>query len=439
MSRLGRRRFLRGLLGGAVVGVSLPLLDVFLDDRGRAFAGGGALPRRFGLYFWGNGVLPERWVPKAEGFGWTPSDQLAPLADLTERVSVVSGFSVKTPNDVPHGSGAGGLLTGAALTDLGKSNTFALPSIDQVIAAKIGGETPYRSLQTAATDTLGLSYNGPNSVNPAETSPYALFERLFGPSFREPGEDAPVDPTLALRRSVLDAVADDVSALEARVGAADRARLDQHLTGIRELELRLAALAEDPGGFAACERPEAPLEDYPDVDGRPQVQARHEAMLDLLVMALACDQTRVFAHFLSEPVSDVLFPGASAGHHDLTHNEPDPQPEVHAITVQCVEAFATLVRKLDALSEGDATLLDRCAIVGATEVSYGRTHSLDDMPLLLAGGADGRLLPGQHVRSYTRDNASKFMLTVARAVGADLDSFGADEGLVSEGLSELEA
>ena len=436
---MNRRRFLRSALGGAVVTVSLPLLDVFLDGNGRAFAGGGALPRRFGLFFWGNGNLPSRWVPTTEGYGWTPSDQLAPLADLTDLVTVVSGLAIKTPNDVPHGSGAAGILSGAPLTDLGKSNTFLMPSIDQVLAEAIGGETPYRSLQTAATNILGLSYNGPNSQNPAETSPHALFERLFGPSFRLPGEQGLVDPTLALRRSVLDGVAADASALQARVGAADRARLDQHLTGIRELELRLARLEADPGGFVACARPSEPAADFPDLDGRPQVEARHRAMLDLLVMALACDQTRVFGHYLTEPVSDVLFPGASAGHHELTHNEPGEQPEVHAITVQIVEHYAHLVRSFAALSEGDASLLDRCAVLATSDVSAGRLHSLDDMPILIAGGADGNLLAGQHVRSWTRDNSSKAILSIARAVGADLPGFGADDGYVTDGLSEIEA
>jgi hypothetical protein len=435
--RPDRRAVLRGLFQGTTIAIGLPLLESMLDGSGEALAGGGALPVRFGLFFWGNGTIPERWIPSGEGPGWVASDQLAPLDGLRDVLTVVTGLSMKLPNVHPHGSGAAGVLSGMPVFPENPSS-FSGPSIDQVIAQAVGGSTIYRSLQTAASGTVGLSFNGPNSRNPAESNPYALYERLFGPTFVEPGDTPIIDPRLALRRSVLDAVGSDLDRLNTRLGQADRTRLDQHLTGVRELELRLARLQEDPPDLEACLRPPAPLAAYPDVEGRPQLQARNRAIADLLAMACACDQTRVFGHYFTEPINDLLFDGASAGHHDLTHNEQGEQPEVHEITVQCVEAYASFIEAFRSVPEGDGTLLDRCAILGTSEVSLGRTHSVDELATLVAGSASGQLVNGIHHRAVGQENVCKLMLTLARACGALVPSFGVDDAFTADGLSAIE-
>lgn len=435
---LARRTVLRGMFRGAAVFLALPTLEVMLDGNGTAYACGGVIPRRFGLFFWGNGNLPPYWTPTGDGADWALSEQLAPLAAVKDQVTVVSGFSVKLANSYPHTSGAAGILSGAPVMAVGSDTTFSAPSIDQLIAAEIGNDTLYRSMQTGATSMTGLSFNGPSSINPPETDPWTLYQRLFGDTFREPGEEGLVDPKLALRRSVLDAVMEDIGTLQKRVSSADRARLDQHLTGIRELEERLSQLEADPPNLEACTRPPEPLSAYPDVDGRPQISARSRAMVDMLAMALACDQTRVFAHYLTEPVSDWLFPDASTGHHQLTHDEADPQPEVNAITIQCVEEFAYLVETFRNVPEADGTLLDNCAVFGGSEVSEGRTHSLDEMPILIAGSACGTLKPGLHVRSYTQDNASKVLLSLIRAMDIPAAEFGVEEAHVTDSLSDIE-
>jgi hypothetical protein len=154
-------------------------------------------------------------------------------------------------------------------------------------------------------------------------------------------------------------------------------------------------------------------------------------------MALACDQTRVFAHFLTDPVNNLLFPGATAGHHELTHDEPDPQPEVNAITIQCVDEFRYLIEALRNVAEADETLLDHSAILGTTDVSLGRTHSLDDFPILVGGGACGKLRQGVHVPA-TGQNATQVLLTLIRAVGVTQASFGTDDAYTEDGLSEIE-
>lgn len=435
---LSRRTLLRGLFRGVAVSLALPPLEAMFNSNGNAYACGGAIPKRFGLFFWGNGNVPERFVPSEEGSSWTLSDELASLAAVQSYLTVVSGMSVKIPNVVPHGSGAGGILSGASLLAVGDDTTFAAPSIDQLIAAEIGGDTLYPSVQTAASDTYGLSYTGPSSLSPAETDPYAFFERLFGPTFREPGEEVVVDPSLGLRRSVLDAVMTDISALRQRVGTADQARLDQHFEGLRELETRLARLEEDPPNLAACAKPTEPASSYPDIDGMVQVSARSRVMVDMLAMALACDQTRVFAHYLSEPVNNILYEGAGDGHHNLTHDESGDQPTVDMITTTLMAEFAYLCEKFAAVDEGDGSLLDNSVVLATSETSFGHTHSMDDMPILLAGSCCGALKTGLHYRSPSQENASKVHLSLLRALDINAVEFGTDEAWTDESLSDIE-
>lgn len=442
-SALSRRTVLRGLLGGAAVGVALPTLDWFLNDSGTAYADGTTLPRRFGVFFWGNGVLPERWVPAATGEGdaWQLSDQLAPLAAVKDKITVVSGMRVQTGNELAHASGAAGILSGSSLQITGDSSTFALPSIDQVMAAKLGGDTRFRSLEIAAQEGAhGESHTGPNSRNPPEWSPLALYERIFGSGFTAPGDEPIIDPRVGLRRSVLDAVMADATRLRGRVGAADRARLDQHFEGIRDLERRLQKLQEDPPSLASCAKPDEPLPAYPPIDGRPQLAEINRALSDLMVMALACDQTRIFSYWFSDSVNNILFfPGATSGHHRLTHDEPGDQPQVHQIVVQIMEAFGYLLERMASVPEGDGTLLDNCAVLATTDCSYARQHLLEDFPIVIAGSACGYLKTGVHYRAPSPDNASKVLLTLLRAMGISLGEFGVDNGRVTDGLGAIEA
>lgn len=431
-----RRTLLRGLLGGSAVAISLPVLECFLDANGAAFADGSSFPRRFGLFFWGNGTLPHRWTPKGvgEGDAWQLSDQLAPLAPVKDLISVVSGLEVRVNNEIPHYSGAAGFLSGHAPLGEEGDNTFAAASIDQVIAAEIGGETLYRSLEFGAYPGNGLSYTGPHSSNPPESSPHAFFERLFGTGFVVPGDEPVIDPRLGLRRSVLDAVMDQTADLRARVGAADAERLDQHLSGIRDLELRLARMQQNPANLESCG---LPVEPPPD-EVIATLSERQRLLADLAVMALACDQTRVFSDYFTHPVHNYVMPGTNAGQHQLTHDELDPQPMVHDTVLQAIEEFRYLVEALAAVPEGDETLLDHCAILATSDISLGRTHALDEFPIVIAGRSGGALKNGLHYRSETRENASTVMLSLIRAVGIVASSFGGDEAMATEGLGAIE-
>ena len=438
---LDRRAVLRGLLGTAAVSVALPALEAMTNSNGTAWADGSPFPTRFGLWVWGNGVVPPRWVPEAAGEGaqWSLSPEMAPLAPVKSKLIVPSGLQVRAVNSIPHFSGSGALLTGLAHLGEEGNNTFAGPTIDQQIAAFIGGDTPYRSIEAGAWFSDAISHNGPHSPNPPETVPHALFERLFGPTFREPGDgEARLDPRLALRRSVLDAVGDRVVALQARLGATDRARLDQHLTGIRDLELRLARLSEGPPSYAACARPTPPSS----TERLGDPMANHRALVDLLVMAFACDLTRVITTSFTHGVSNYLFPGTNAGHHELTHNEPPDgegvQAQVDGIVLTTMGELSAFLQALDAVPEGDGSVLDHSAVLATSDVSWGFTHSLDEWPLVIAGSANGKFKQDLHLRSNTRENPSAVMLSLIRAMGNPAAAYGDEDRRVTEGLSAME-
>lgn len=439
--RLDRRTVLRGLLGSTVVSIALPPLDIFFNSHGTAYAGGLPFPTRFGIYFWGNGVRPDRWVPTRAGSGdqWQLSEELAPLAPHKDKITVISGLQVKIPNRIPHWSGAAGILSATSGRGRDNSYTMAAQTIDQVVADGIeaqGGVTRFRSIEYGAFAEGGLSYNGPNSLNPAETSPRSLFERVFTDGFRLPGDDP--DPRMSLRRSVLDAVYDQGKQLASRLGTTDRQRLEQHFESIRALERRIEFIENNPVDLAACTVPEEPtLEANPMEGGHPQISAANQALTDVMALALACDQTRVFSNWITRPVNNLLFEGTEAGHHQLTHDEPGDQPQVHAIVLQLIEEYNRMLGVLDSIPEGDGTLLDHCLIFGTTDVSEGRIHSLDEFPVVLAGSAGGRIRTGMHLRANPGENATRLLIALQQALDIPVETFGEEEALASGALPGL--
>jgi hypothetical protein len=436
---MDRRTFLRGLLGGAAVGVGLPTLEVMLNTHGTALADGAPLPTRFGVWFWGNGVRPERWVPARAGANWEPSEELEPLRALRPWVSVVSGCEIKTGTH-PHHSGMTGVMTGAALHQVGVTrdtivSTFARQSVDQIAADRLAGQAALRSLEVGITRFRGtdegttfqhLSHNGPNNPNPAEYEPRALFERLFG----GPREGRPEET----RASVLDAVRGQIRGLQQRVGRADRARLEQHFESVRALERRIAASPN------ACAAPAAPGQ-YPDVEGREQIAPRNQIMSELIALALACDMTRVFSVLYSTAGSGVIVwqAGARNGLHQICHDEPNPQPTVHAATTFTMEQLAAFLGALRDTPEGAGSVLDHCSILCTTELSDGHTHSNQDFPILIAGKGGGRLRGDMHYRSPGREGTSRAVLTALRGAGLEEASFGVDAGRETQSLGALEA
>lgn len=451
MSRFNRRQVLRGLFGGAAVSVALPLLDGMLSTSGQALADGAPLPKRFGIFFWGNGVRLAKWNPTTTGAGFALSEALQPLKNVKEYLGVVSGMSIKTGNERGHHAGCVGILSGAPMIPqdpMGApfASTFSSRSIDQIIAAEIGKTTRYKSLELAVSRSVVtgegttlryVSHNGPDSANPPEFDPKKLFERVFGVGFEDPELKKREDLKVGLRRSVLDAVWGEAKALQSTVGAADRMRLDAHMTGIRALETRLASL---PPTVGACAKPTA-TGSFPTVDGKEPMEERMHAFSDLLALVLACDLTRVFSIQFTGSVGGTVFwqVGASQGHHELSHDEPGDQPTVHATTVFTMKQLAYLLEKLKATPEGTGNLLDRTAILASSDAAHGREHTISDYPILVAGKAGGALRGDYHYRSTSGENASMVLLSLVRSMGIPATDFGKGSGLVTKGLSAIEA
>ena len=430
---LKRRTLLRGL--GAAV--ALPTLEAMLNSHGTAYAGGAPLPKRFATFFFGNGVILNRWRPSATGTDWPLSEELTPLANVKSYVNVVSGYKIKIPNLRGHHTGAAGILSGYPFIPLPPggapyNSKFGGPSVDQVAADAIGSTT-FPSIQVAVSKRLTrgegptlqfISHRGPDAPLPQEFNPAALFNRLFA-TF---SPHDPTDPRDRLRVSVLDAVREDVRRLQVRLGSSDRARLDAHLTGIAEVRSRILALP--PQFTTSCVLPDPPTEDNRDINGIEQLESVSVVMSDLLALAWACDLTRVASYQFSGSVGSTVYSaiGQTDGEHTLTHDS-QRQNDVHDAVVFVIERFAYLLEKLKASIEGTGNLLDNSCILFSSDVCEGLVHSITDYPILVAGRAGGFLkYPGIHHRSTTQDNTSDVLLTCLRAVGAQADSVGSEGG-----------
>jgi len=437
-----RRSALRGMLNGAAVVVGLPLLDVFLDGNGAALAAGGPLPIRFGTWFWGLGVNPPRWFPTKTGPDYDLKVELEPIRAYQNKINVLSDFALPLdgkPN-VPHLSGGIGIRTGVAITADGG---LPAPSLDVLISDVIGTRTRFRSLELSATGATSnsLSGRGNGSFNPAEISPVALYRRVFGSGFIDPNTAAfKPDPLVMARRSVLTGVSEQRKAFEARLGAADKQRLDQYFTSLRQLEKQLEVQLTRPEPMQACVVPSEPDERPLNADIE-NVVANHKLMTDLLVMALACDNTRVFNMNFNEGASLLTRIGSTITHHQLTHEEPldgrlGYQPEATYFVNQCMEAWAYFVAALDAVKEGDRTLLDNTLVFAHSETEFAKFHTVDNIPMMTAGSAGGRIRTGLHIAGEGTP-ATRVGLTLQQVMGVTIDKWGTNSLRTNKPLGEL--
>ena len=378
MRHFGRRSFLRGILGGAAVAIGLPPLELFLNSHGTAYAASGqsGFPQRFGLFYWGNGHLAHYWNPTETGVGdaWQISDQLSPLAAFKQKMAVVTGLNVPFSGvGEPHFETACRFMVGEPLFMNGDDWAFSGKTFDQRIADSIGKDTRFKSLEFGTDKKRsGLSHTGLYEHAPAELSPYAFFERVFGGSFSLPGEDSEPDPRLALDRSVLDAVMADISSLNAQVGASDKIRLEQHLDGIRAIEKQIAIL-EDPPQLAACAYPDTPQAEYGDEGGLQPFHEMNAIFSQIAAYALACDQTRVVSSWFTAAVGNgTLFPGQDDSHHSLTHFEADPQ---HLRRVDGRPPPQVRRRDAAGTGSGNKSLVARCPDVQGVDRPGEGTHA----------------------------------------------------------------
>ncbi len=400
-TRLSRRIFLKGLsLAQAPVVVGLPPLISMFNSSGTAFAAApeknAKVDPRFVLWFNGNGIPERYWIPSEVGRDYRMTSCLAPLAPYRNDVHVISGLDNAAAAAAGPGNGhhksMSGLMSCTPFSGRGASGA----SIDQVIATKIGGESRFRSLQIGVSqESFGesiqrnMSWAGYERALPPEMIPHKLFDRLFGE--REEG-------WVNRKRSILDTVRSDANLLKKYIPKDDQTRMDEHLSGIRDLERAIAGLP-----------PEYRRVDAPDFDGDMKDWPRiAKLQSDLLAAALSTRQTRVASYMLTKCQGLARFPWlgyTAARHHDYTHADGkapgsdgvEGQRILRDICKWHVEEFAYLVAKLKSIPEGDGTVFDNTCLVYTHEHAEANPHKNSGMALLIAGRA-GRLATGMHTK-----------------------------------------
>ena len=443
MSSFSRRTVLRGAIGSAAVGVSLPLLDCFLDNNGKAFAQSGQrIPVRFGTWVWGCGFIPQKWIPTTVGREYLMPDDLAPLEPYRDKLAIFSGFDVKLDGvaNKPHITGCLGLRTGIPVPN----ENVKAPTLDVLIANKIGGNTRFRSLELSSCGLKNsYSYHAAGSPNPSETSPAMLYRRIFGAGFQDPNSlDFQPDTRIMARRSVLSAISEDRQKLMRSVGASDRQRLDEYFTSIRQIENQLDLQLQPPAAVENFTAPAAPTATGQGSE-MGQVMDTHRIMSELLAKALQVNQTQVFNMLFSDTTSNLRREGETTTHHTITHEEPDDaslgyQKEHSYFATQSMVAWKEFLDALSAIPEGDGTLLDNCLVLAHSDCSIAKAHAVEGIPAMVAGNAGGAVRTGFHLAGKA-DSIARLGLTVQQAMGVQVERWGALSMESSRTITELMA
>ena len=428
--KIDRRFLLRGTCQGALAVMGMPFLDCFLDSKGKALAATGRpLPTRFNTFFFGLGLTKQLWIPKSGGKDYEMTGQLKPLEPYRAKLNVFSGLRVPlddNPN-FQHWSGAAASATGISPT---KQSEFDSKTIDQQIADVISHGTRFKSVSASAAGDPKQSYSSLGGANtlPAEASPLSLYTRLFGPGFQDPSSgDWKPDPQVMLQQSVLSAVSEERKDFMKELGASDKRRMEQYFTSVREAEQQMAAELKRPDVIAKVAIPGAPGEMAVNY-ALPNVRTVTPLMAKLGALAMATDQTRVFNLAISEPGSNIYVPGDPLGYHITTHMEAIDtnlgyQPNVAKYNVYSMEILASVLKEMDAIQEGDGTLLDHSLLMAYSDQSYAKIHAVDGIPIMLAGNANGRMKTGYHIAGGGNP-VSRVGLTAQKVMGLSIDNWG---------------
>ncbi|HEX3314761.1 MAG TPA: DUF1552 domain-containing protein [Gemmataceae bacterium] len=435
---LSRRTFLRGT-GTAL---ALPLLDAMIPPM-TALGQTAAAPerlRRIGYVYIPMGCDGSRWAPPGGDRLDELSPTLAPLAPVKQHVTVVGNLELRNAYPGTHATSNSAFLSAARARLTESADYYLGTTADQIAAQHIGRGTQLPSLELsmdlmtltgqcdngyACVYQNNLSWSSPTTPLPSEAHPRIVFERLFG----DGATNAERRAALRSRASLLDSVMDEFEQLNNRLGPADRARVAQYLETIRELERRIQR--------AEAHEAENPVRDVDRPVGVPATYADHaRLMFDLQVLAFQADVTRVITFQLARETSNRTYSeiGVSEPHHPLTHHGNDPAKieKVARINRFHVSLFAEFLAKLRDTREGDGSLLDHSLLLYGSGMGNGNQHDHDNLPILVAGGAAGRMRGGRHLRFAQPTPLASLHLTLLDKVGVRLDSFADSRGKLNE-------
>jgi hypothetical protein len=434
--RISRRTALRGM--GAAL--ALPLLEAMSPGTGLAgSATSGKAPLRMAFVYVPNGVHMPDWTPPTVGTDFHLPRILQPLQAVKEDVLILSGLTLDKAR--AHGDGGGdharamaAFLTGRHPRKTNGADLRAGISVDQVAAERVGRATRFASLEigceggknAGACDhgyscayQTNLSWRSESTPVAKEIDPRLIFERLFGGRFQD-DQDGQRVRRARDNQSILDFVAEDASRLRSRLGVRDRRKLEEYLTGVREIEQRLARTQPIV---------EVGQTTYPRPPGIPSNFREHVRLMnDLLVLAFQADLTRIVTFVYANDGSNRSYRevGVPEGHHDLSHHGGDPlkQEKIRNVNTLHAQQFAHLLQKLKSIPEADGTLLDYCMILYGSGISDGNAHNHEDLPIVLAGKANGTVKTGRHVRYPKETPLTNLYLSMLDRMGAPVDAFG---------------
>ncbi|MGE0593933.1 MAG: DUF1552 domain-containing protein [Vicinamibacterales bacterium] len=432
---LPRRTFLKA----AGVTVALPLLDSMVPAA-TALAQTPAAPiRRFGAVYVPHGLLQSQWLPATTGRGFEFSPILKPLEPFRDQITVLSGLSAgPTVLNGGHAVAPASYLSGNVQPkQTENSDVRGAVTVDQVMAAAIGQETTFPSLELATEDfstSLGacdtgysciymntISWADARTPLPMETNPRTVFERMFGTG----GSPAERQARMRTDRSILDGIAESVARLQQGLGAPDRSRLSTYLDNVREIERRIQR--------AEAQADEHPLDLSAPV-GPPEAYDEHVSiMFELLAAAFRADLTRVFTFMAMRDITSRAFPhiGVPDPHHALSHeangrsDDPNQQVKFARVNTHHTSLFAAFVARLASIEEGDGTLLDRSTVLFGSSMSNANDHTHSPLPLVVLGGGAGRMRRrGEHIASPPNTPMANLLLALAQKVGVETETFG---------------
>jgi hypothetical protein len=431
---LSRRTVLRGL-GTAI---ALPLLDSMVPALTRR-AHAASPVRRMSVVYIPNGVVMSAWTPATEGRDFALTPILRPLAPFREQLVVISGLQNGPPDYAVHGAASTRFLTTALPQPSTGTVVEAGVSADQIVAQAFARDTQLGSLELSLdTPFAGVCDVGSSCVYtdtiawrsratplPMEHNPRAVFERLFG-------EADTTDPKARLarlmaRRSLLDSVTESLADFRQGLGASDRARVDEYVDAIRDVERQIQK-AEEQG-----------VRELPSLDrptGVPATFPEHaRLMFDLQVLAFQTDLTRVITFMMGRELSGRTYPeiGVHDGHHPISHHQDDPAKlaKLTQVSTHHTAQLAYYLDRLRSTPDGDSTLLDHMLILYGGGMSDGNAHAPDNLPVLLLGGAGGQLGGGRHLRVPSNTPIANLHATILPMLGVGVDRFGNSTGRLS--------